>query len=860
MTPKPYDPAMESTLGPWATLPWFMTTAPTARRETITRPRILALFDESVLAAPLTLVCAPSGYGKTVAAGQWARGRARTGWLSGTSSAEASVLIRGGVLTVLPPTLRQRVLTVDPNDPSPTIASSVAALEDPVSLVIDDAHLLGPDALRTVLGSEPLLASGMLRLVLLGNASLEHTFARELVAGDARVVTAQDLAFSTDEIADAADVDGAGGTTVDAAALARETGGWPVAVRLRVLADKERRRGGVPLPPALPGDEVDPLLTDYIEQSLLSGMPGEVSSFVLDATTVPRLDVRLAEALTGRDDSASMLEKCARDGLFLDRYVDPERGIVYRWHDAFAAHSRALFERRNPTRARELNLRAANLLARDFPVEALSHAVRVGAGDLAVEIIRRSWLRLILESETRTLERMCLALPVEHQEIRDILLIRACCRDLLLDPTGADLFRARADAVERPDEGSFVQRFTELLLAPDPQSKGAAADAALVRLRAAEPGSDYVHGLFLLGWSEVRLRRDPARGVELLRSAVVEAENQHLVSLAGVARSNLAFALTFAGSFTEAQELLEELNPPPAESVGDWDRFEGGLYGFSQGYLRYWRGEIQDALTWFDTTVTAGGLGTSFAAIARVHAVLCVAQLRLSERYDDAERSLANVSAGYKHGVPWGSYRRIAAAHLLEAQGATGRAMSVLEPLLQEEVVPASDALAAELFRRGGQPGRALAFARKLRPAARPTYAHVSAMATLAALAFEDGHREKAFRNLDRALAVAGQERLYRPFLADDPVFTELLEAYASSGTPHEGRLSEIFRLRTPKPAVSALTPREQELLGYLRTTMTAQEIAAELHVSLATVKTHIRSIYQKIGVNSRRDAVRSSR
>ena len=851
---------MESTLGPWASLPWFMTTAPTARRETITRPRILALFDESMLAAPLTLVCAPSGYGKTVAAGQWARGRAHTGWLSGTSSAEATALIRGGVLTVLPPSLRQRVLTVDPNDPSPTIASSVAELDDPVSLVIDDAHLLDQDTLRALLGSEPLLASGMLRLVLLGNASLEHTFARELVTGDARVVSARELAFTSDEIAVAADIEGDGQPTVDAAALERETGGWPVAVRLRALANRERRRDGVPLPPALSGDEVDPLLTDYIEQSLLSGMPPDVASFVLDAATMSRLDVRLAEALTGRDDSASMLEKCARDGLFLDRYVDPERGIVYRWHDAFAAHSRALLERRNPSRARELNLLAANLLARSFPVEALSHAVRVGAGELAVEIIRRSWLRLILESETRTLERMCLVLPEAHQEIRDILLIRACCRDLLLDPAGAEMLRARANAVEGPDEGSFVQRFTELLLAPDPRSKSAAADAALVRLRAAEPGSDYVHGLFLLGWSEVRLRRNPARGIELLRSAVVEAENQRLISLAGVARSNLAFALTFAGSFTEAQELLEELNPAPAESVGDWDRFEGGLYGFSQGYLRYWRGELEDALSWFDTTVTAGGLDTSFAAIARVHLVLCVSQLRLADRYDEAERSLADVSTGYKHGVPWGSYRRIAAAHLLEAQGATGRAMAVLEPLLQEEVVPASDALAAELFRRGGQPGRALAFARKLRPAARPAYAHVSALATMAALAFADGHRDEAFRNLDRALAAAAQERLYRPFLADDTVFTDLLEAYASSGTPHERRLSEIFQLRAPAPAASALTPREQELLGYLRTTMTAQEIAAELHVSLATVKTHIRSIYQKIGVNSRREAVRSSR
>jgi LuxR family maltose regulon positive regulatory protein len=49
------------------------------------------------------------------------------------------------------------------------------------------------------------------------------------------------------------------------------------------------------------------------------------------------------------------------------------------------------------------------------------------------------------------------------------------------------------------------------------------------------------------------------------------------------------------------------------------------------------------------------------------------------------------------------------------------------------------------------------------------------------------------------------------------------------------------------------------ELLGFLRTTMTAQEIADALHLSLATVKTHQRTLYRKLGVNSRRGALRAT-
>jgi len=62
------------------------------------------------------------------------------------------------------------------------------------------------------------------------------------------------------------------------------------------------------------------------------------------------------------------------------------------------------------------------------------------------------------------------------------------------------------------------------------------------------------------------------------------------------------------------------------------------------------------------------------------------------------------------------------------------------------------------------------------------------------------------------------------------------------------------------KPGIPALqeqlSDHEIEVLRYLPSVLTAGEIGAELCVSVNTVKAHLRSIYRKLGVTRRRDAV----
>lgn len=111
---------------------------------------------------------------------------------------------------------------------------------------------------------------------------------------------------------------------------------------------------------------------------------------------------------------------------------------------------------------------------------------------------------------------------------------------------------------ERLDEAERARTvptraFARLFLAEDPAEVRAAADAVAEVLDLTELGPDaYAHGAFLLGWTELRLRRDPVRAVELLRTALVLARRAGAEVLAGRAAANLAFA----GRLAAAEQVL----------------------------------------------------------------------------------------------------------------------------------------------------------------------------------------------------------------------------------------------------------------------------------------------------------------
>ena len=125
-----------------------------------------------------------------------------------------------------------------------------------------------------------------------------------------------------------------------------------------------------------------------------------------------------------------------------------------------------------------------------------------------------------------------------------------------------------------------------------------------------------------------------------------------------------------------------------------------------------------------------------------------------------------------------------------------------------------------------------------------------------------------ASRALERALDVAEPGGLLLPFLLYPTA--ELLQRQARLRTTHASLIAEIQDLlsgHTPAarptdaaPLQEPLSKSELRVLRYLPTNLPAPEIAAELFVSLNTIRTHLRNVYAKLGVHSRADAVERAR
>ena len=132
----------------------------------------------------------------------------------------------------------------------------------------------------------------------------------------------------------------------------------------------------------------------------------------------------------------------------------------------------------------------------------------------------------------------------------------------------------------------------------------------------------------------------------------------------------------------------------------------------------------------------------------------------------------------------------------------------------------------------------------------------------------EAGQGAAAGRTLERALELAARDRVLMPFLVD-PV-PELLERHGFRDTAPADLITEIIELKAgvegtgtdqasdslPEP----LTQSEGRVLRLLATNLSRQEIGQELYVSLNTVKTHVKHLYAKLDVQTRRDAVERAR
>lgn len=365
---------------------------PRAHRQPIARSRLLRLL-EAAGARPLTVVCAPAGFGKTTALVQWVDAtRSPVAWLSldardddprhllahllaalarlapdATSAAEQGLRDGADLFeTVLP-------LTLD--------ALAVVAEPDGVAVVLDDLHLVDDPDCHRLLASLADTLPPSARLVVASRAAPPR-LARRRSAGAVSTIGPEALAFRPAEVERL--LNGALELALrpdQLAAVEEHVGGWPVGLALIGAAmptapDRERFRRAF----ARSRREV----VEYLVEEVLAQLDPALRRFLRRTSILGRLDERLCEAVLDDPAAGQLLARARRAQLLVTADDVDAAGTWVRGHRSLAEPLERELRAREPQLVPLLHLRAADWFEREGRIEeALAHASAAGDGHAA---------------------------------------------------------------------------------------------------------------------------------------------------------------------------------------------------------------------------------------------------------------------------------------------------------------------------------------------------------------------------------------------------------------------------------------------------------------------------------------------
>jgi LuxR family maltose regulon positive regulatory protein len=679
------------------------------------------------------------------------------------------------------------------------------------------------------------------------------------------------------------------------ATLLRLTEGWPAALRLAALSLEHGDD------PAVFVDEfsgADRPVADYLAGEVLVRLPDDVVDFLLRTCVVEDLSVDLAVRLSGRDDSAAMLDDLAqRNALVvpLDR-----NGTWFRYHALLRTYLVTALRRRDPGEAAALRRRAARwFLEQREPTSALELASAAGDADLVADILRQHGLGLILAGSGPAVRRAIGLLPPSADKDPAVLVHQALMAVDEGDLVTADDALATLAAV--PDDGQDA-RMTSLRKAAALHRARLAADLAgahasdLVRdvgpthlppdldpdvrlLALADRGA-----LRLFEGDHQRARRDLHRAIELARAAGLHSVQLYCKNL-------VAGTYVAENDFAEARTAAEKAIAFAA--ARGWDRSPSLAYSYMlAGWASFQLLRPEEATTWaaISLDVIDARIDVEVEGAARTGEAI-IAFDEPPQRRAALER-LERTTAWLTElgGSP--ALTALAAAHELRmclGLGEWHRAEQAVERAERRLAVVGTGTgdvavLHAQLAAARGRPADAR---RLLRPVLEGEQPSLRVTALISAWLLEALLAERADRHPAATEALLAALRTAAPTGATRPFFDAGAEVHSLLGRLRgraghlepvlDAALTGIAHVQewqgaaaatangapagaTTAPTGGWLTERELVVLRDLPSMMTLGEIAAAQGISLNTVKTHVRSIYAKLGAGTRREAIAIAR
>ncbi len=388
-----------------------------ARPGLVTRQRLLDQLDRSGPAA-LTLVDAPVGFGKSVLVEEWvARTKDAVAWISlepadsdparlWTYLATAIDRVRPGLGR--PALALLRSPGASPGGVADALANGVQAYGAPLTIVLDDAHVLSGDAcwrsLERLVGHLP---AGM-RVIMTTRSDPPLRLGPLRARGALGEIRAHDLAFTVDEARELlVEREGIALRDTDVELLVDRTEGWPAGLCLAALwlRELDDPAAGVQ---AFHGDHRH--VVDYLTGEALDVLDGDTRRFLLETSTLGVFDAAMCDHTLARSDSAARLLELERENGFLIG-LDANRRW-YRYHNLFRELLELELAHTEPEAPRRLHRRAsAYCLAHGRIVDALDHAAAADDAQLVAAIVASEHRTLLRAGRLTTVLRWCAWLP-----------------------------------------------------------------------------------------------------------------------------------------------------------------------------------------------------------------------------------------------------------------------------------------------------------------------------------------------------------------------------------------------------------------------------------------------------------------
>jgi LuxR family transcriptional regulator, maltose regulon positive regulatory protein len=851
------------------------------------RPRLFELLSAGV-GRPLTLLSAPAGFGKTVLLTSWvAAGRPPGGHVAWVSldaddndagrfwSYVLAAVHRCGAApseaileTIPPPAPGARHLQLAP------LVNGLAELETPVILVLDDFHEISDQAVLR--GVQFLLrhAPPQLRLLIASRSDPQLPLPRLRTGGLLAELRAAELAFTPAEAAELLAAEGLALSDDELTRLHAHAEGWAAGLRLAALTLQRHPEPGR-LIAQFAGD--DRGVADYFIGEVLDRQAPEVRAVLLRSAILSRMTGPLVDALTGRGDGERVLAELERTNAFV---VSLDQRSWYRYHQLFAELLRVELRHQAPEEVPELHRRAAGWYAANgFALEAVRHAMAARDWQLATTVLLEQWNDLIHDDPTVLRELLALLPPELAQEDPELALASAADRaevalpsvDPLADGSRGSVPLLLAafqlgEAWQANDvDGISVAALKMLALLGDAGAEPREDDEARVFALCALVAAEQCSGDLEAAGASLE------RGLGIARRAGLERSRldclSQLAVLEGV-RGRLRAAFRAAHATLELAEQHGWSNTPQAArahlalTMVHGHRNELGAAKDHLDRVILISSNGQSPVLMDGVSVVHAWLSLVRGDIAGAQALLARTRQRLAGCRPPAfmERSVTVMEAGLHAAT---GDLQAAKAMLRRADESLPRTAEVAVTLASLELADGEPAAAAATLAPclNGS-ASTLSFALL-------TYACL--LGALAAHALDDD--DHAFRLLERALVLADQEGFRLQFTTVGSGVRPLLAAQLDHDTAHRTLILELLEALEPAPTpapadpgpeqvvlIEPLSERERIVLRFLGGVLSNVEIASELYVSVNTVKTHVKSIYRKLDVTGRREAIRKAR